>query len=881
MSAASAVFRFVSRLIALFRRRRLDRELQEDLENHLDLLAREQIQRGFDADSARREARRQMGSLADAVESHRDARSLRFLETVVQDARYGVRSLLKYRWQSLTSIATLVVAVGLVTSVATTFNAVFLRPWPVVRADEVFVAALVPGGRQVTYREFESLRTGATRSRLVASHRFGAHIGEGQRVSDERGLVVTPDFFEILGIRIAHGRAFVGPTTSGVREAVISDALWRRLFGGDPGIIGTVMSLNDLPTRIVGVLGPAFRGIPPERSDVYVPFPSSDAWDRSWASWWVEGAPSAPTQLSVSVAGRLVPGRDREDAQAELQVLYGVPASTTDRSAGGVPETPAPPEPVRQLELFSTVMAQSPVDGLRDEVPAIFALLFAAAILVLVVASANLANLQLARNLVRSREISTRLALGAAPRRVARQLLTEGLLLAGLAGAGALAVAAVLPSLVLGEEGAATALAFTPDARVFLFALALCVGTAMLFALLPALQATRAARPLSGLQGGRSGGPIGRARRWILALQVAVSMVLVLGATLLVRDLRYAVSTDHLGYPTDILTATLHSPDGTLIWNAPDASFVPQLLDGLEPSSNDITLAAPGPFEPQFPPPVRLPGMAEEDAVRLVVAGIRSNFFSFLGVPLVSGRMFVDLPEGNEIVVNQAFMRAFAPGAVGLGSQVVIRDATRTIVGIVPDLRLQSVETIWPTVFQPLLGTRVPTILLRPGHPASRAQLDATVASIDPDLGIETRSLADLIAEDTAGARLGALLASLLGLAALGLASLGVFGVFGCLVEERRREIGIRLALGATGGRIMALLFEGARKALVPGLAGGIALSIAAIVLLRGFMYGLNPLDPWSYVVVGGILTVSGVVATWFPARRAVQIDPAATLRSE
>lgn len=518
---------------------------------------------------------------------------------------------------------------------------------------------------------------------------------------------------------------------------------------------------------------------------------------------------------------------------------------------------------------------------------ALFAAFGAAVVLVLVLACANVGNLQLARGVARRREIATRLALGASRRRIVRQLLTEGLVLTGAAGALAIVVAAILPPLIfryVGEELPPYMEArFRPDGEIVAFTFATGLLSCLLFALAPAMHATRTAIPLGALE--RAATPSSRfhLRSVLLATQIAVCTVLLAGAGLVTRGIAHAMNVDPGFEIEGVQLVSTALPEGAS--GKDRQALIRGTLASLErEGAHPVAVAPFGPIDDaRYVMPMARPGGHARDVDDVLRRGVSARYFDVLGIPLVHGRMFPSSGT-NEAVVNQAFARTYFPGEQPVGRDLQEVDSRTgkirrvyTIVGVARDTYLTGLERIDPVVFTP---DNIGTFLTR-GGPQGVERIRAAALSINPAATITVRPLKDNVRRYLEESRIGATLAWAIGLLGLSLATVGVFGVFAYAVEERRREIGVRLALGAARRQIVTMLVSSSGRAMLLGLGAGILLSFACGPVLRAYLYGLSPLDPPAYGMVTLLLATAAGLATVIPARRARRVDPAITLRED
>jgi predicted permease len=863
------------RLRARLRNRRFDEDLREELRLHEEMKREELEANGIAQTDARARARRALGNITLMREDSRRVWIASWLDSTIQDVRYAVRALHRQPLHAMTAISVLALAIGLNTSLFAAFKAIALEPWPVRDPGSVVRIWALAKGRQVapSVDEFRFMRQHATSLSGLA-----AHTPPGQRARlQSPGQVdaalpaawASANFFDLLRIRFQLGSGFIDVDDEpGNRRAplVLSDSAWRNYFASDPAVIGRPVSVMEQPFTIVGVLEGRFDGIG-RPVDLWMPLSAfqSDA-DGTGMGW---EAPSS-ANCCVQMVGRLARGRNQRRSLQEVQLLHGRFSTAARRESG-------------RVEVFGT--SDISRGGLQRY--GLFAAFGAAVALVLVLACANVGNLQLARGLARRREIATRLALGASRRRIVRQLLTEGLVLTSAAGALAIGVAVVLPPLIfryIGEEIPPYMRArFRPDDQILVFTIVTCVVSCLIFALAPALHATRVRIPLGVL--GRTATAPSRfqLRSILLATQIAVCTVLLAGAGLVTRAIAHAMSVDP-GFTiegVDVVSTAL--PTGAS--SKDRQALIRGTLAALERDSDHPVAVAPfGPIDDaRYMMSMALPGAGPRDFETVLRRGVSVRYFDVLGIPLVKGRMF---PSGisNEVVVNQALVRAYWAGEDPVGRTLHDVDPRKgtvqrvfTIVGVVRDTYLTGLERIDPVIFTP---EDVGAFLTR-GGPAAVERIRATAMAINPAAIITVRPLRENVRTYLEESRTGATLAWAIGLLGLVLATVGVFGVFAYAVEERRREIGVRLALGAARQQIIRMLVSSSGRAMILGLGAGLILSLGCGPLLRAYLFGLSPLDPIAYAVVTLLLAIAAGLATVVPARRACRVDPAVTLRED
>ena len=863
---------FFRSLRARFRHRTFDDDLLEELRLHEEMKREELLAAGLAPDDARTAARRALGNVTLMREDSRGVWIAPWLESVVQDARYGVRMLRRQPLHSLTAIAVLVLAIGMSTSLFTLLRATSFAPWPAKDPDRIVRIWAKAGTEYVgpSVDEYRFIRTHATTLSGAAAYFSGSGNipmqAPGRAETHPRVQLVSSDFLTVMGARFQLGTGFLPEDDlPGLRRTplIISDRLWRGYFGADRAVIGQAVTVNGTTFTLVGVLDRAFDGLS-RPVDLWLPLSAQPATNMVTS---VGLASPASANCCIAMVARLADGVDHERAQQELQMLHQRFTTAGKRKAGTV-------------AVFGTAYADMPGSNDLDVLP----ILVAALGLVLALACANVGNLQLARGITRRREIATRTAIGASRGRVVRQLLVEGLVLSGIAGSIALVIAAVGPAAYLRASAPIPELVRNRsliDPQVIAFTAALCALACLLFALAPALHATRGTIPLGSLDRGSTRHARFRLREGFLATQIAVCTVLLIGAGLVTRAITHAM-TFNPGFTVEgvqRVSVSLHD-----VTSAQRRAFDSQLLSTVEREIKEPVAAANhGPFTDfPFRIGVALPGEAPKDHRQVASRSVSSRYFEVLGVPVVRGRMFASDAQG-EIVVNEAFVRAFWPHEDPMGGPVRQIDgkgsvaATHTIVGVVRDAYLAGLEEIPPMVFRPVAGGT----LLTAGGAETLERIRAIAHGLNPHASVRSWPLSDDIREYLEESRFGAALAWGIGLLALLLASVGVLGVFAYGVEERRREIGIRRALGAARSHIVRMLVSTNGRGMLAGLAVGLLLSLGCGSVLRSYLFGLHPLDPIAYAGVIALLATTGVLATLVPARRAIRVDPSVTLRED
>ena len=872
LTAARWFVRLVARLVPGGARREFRDEWDAELACHWQEVAR-----------AGRPAPRELavvglraaGALPDAIALLRQEWSL---DMLLQDLRYGARLLGRRFGFTALVVVTLALGIGANTAVFSVVDGVLLRPLPFPDAERLLVVweddrlnqkpryPVAPANYLDWLsgsRAFESL------SAYVESTMDLTGTGEPARVGT---AVVWPTFFDALRVAPLMGRTFAPDDAKGQgsRVVVVSHAMWQTRLSADPSVIGRELMLGGRAFRVVGVMPPGFT-FPGRAVDLWRPlvFQADTA--------------TARAVHFLTVIGRLRADASIEQARAELgaiaaraQQLY---PKTNDRR--GVTVVPLQEEIVGDVRRWLYAVA----GGVA---------------IVLLIGCANVANLLLAAANGRRREIAVRAALGAGRMRLIRQLVVEGLVLAACGGVAGvlLAVWFTRTLAVTGTEWLPRAAEVVVDVRVLAFASAISLFTGVLFALFPAVHASRADLHETLKDGGRGGQPARgrRAGAAIVVAELALAVVLAIGAGLLVRSF-WKVQQIAAGFePRGVLSASIEAPAHRYAEGPAIVGFYRTLLDRLETlpgvraagAVNALPLGGPGPTS-WLTIEGRPPHQGEPPEVGLRAAAGR--YFQAMRIPLVHGR----LPEWTDtfetqpvLVINQALAQRFFPGQDPMGVRIRLgpnpKTPWRTIVGVVGDVRHDGVEKdARPEVYLPL--GQIPwtgmTLTLRADDPAAIIPaLRATVQTLDPNLPLSRVSTMDaVLAESLARRRLTMILLGSFAALALLLAIVGVYGVLAYAVGQRRQEIGLRMAVGARASQVVALVVRQGMSLAAAGLAVGL---VAAFALNRGLaalLFGIQPTDPATYAGVAAAILIAAAAACYVPARRASRIDPVAALR--
>ena len=786
---------------------------------------------------------------------------------VRQDLAYGLRSLWRQRGYAALAVVVLASAIGLNTSLFTAFNAVLLRPWSVPepsRVVKVFATGKNGriGGLALAEQRFLSEHAKSFRG-LVAMRDGGSHRGLSYKH-------VTGNFFDVLRVPMAVGRGFGADEDrpdAPVPVAVLSYSAWQQRFAGREDIVGRTVEISGVLFTIVGVTARGFTGTEPNRRDAWLPMSSITLLRPHDAG--VRDMLTLPGHCCSAVAGRLAAGVSPEQARAEITRL-----SHQFQAQHGIEE--------RDIGLSSTSL----IAEAKPQVLAVSGVMFAAVTLVLLLACANVGNLVLARTLARRREIAVRLSLGAPRTRIVQQLMTENLVLAAVAGIIGIASAYWLPVRLLSAAGSNLGLDVRPDLTVLAFTAATVLLACLVFGLAPALHCTRSGAGALNERAESSTLRL-RLRGALLGVQVAISVVLLAGAGLLVRGVQHAYRLDP-GFSMDGVSVLSIGLDGRTYDGARTREFYERLRTQLAslPGSAPYGFTRLTPLSTSSSSTrVKTPSGEEE---RVLVHTVSAGYFEVLRIPILQGRNFAAADEGRPaVLVNESFARRLWPQASAVGQQVPWGGKPHEVIGLVRDVRTTSLDRVEPTLYAPFGRDArdsvhgLPQVLIRDNGQISSAALGALVARIDPNATTRVARLADNLDASLSPSRVGAALAGGLGALALLLATIGLAGVFAYVVEQRTREIGIRVALGARPADVVKIVLGSTSRATALGLVAGMLGALGAAHGLRSFLYGMSPLDPAVYGLVMLLLLTAALVASYLPARRALRVDPTVALRYE
>ena len=881
-----------SRIAGTLRRGRLEDEFDAEVEDHLNLLAGRFIRNGMPPAEAYYAARRQFGGVTQMKEQHRERRALPPVDILVQDLRHAARQLRHSKWFTLSAAFTLALGIGAATAIFAVLDAVVLKPLPFAEPDRLMAFRPMdrrggPHPTSLSYPNFLDFRAQNRVFEHLVSYRDSRFtLSDAMPAIQVGAEIVSWDLFPLLGIQPELGRGFLPEEEKpGARVVILSHALWQSRFGADPAIAGKQSHINGRLYTVVGVAPPGFH------------FPVEDPTIELWTTLAEDSTVSEFTPLSeqrgarvMDAIARLKRGVTPLQAQAQMDQIAGALAREYPDDDKNVPTTSVVPE----------------LDRLTKRSGQTLWMLLGAVSMVLLIACANVANLLLARGAERARDFALRTALGASRAALVRQLLAESFFLGLLGTIGGVAITAAALRFVLPLAGDDIPIPrFTQsslDLRVLAFSVAAALATILLFSLAPAVQVLRTA-PIGFLKEAAANIVRGRhrLRSGLVVCQITLGLVLLVGAELLMASFLYLLERDPGFRPDHLLTFEVGLSDARYN-NAAQIAFCDRLLErlGALPGVRAAVTGEPLPLdgdqmsvsfdieERPAPPP---------DRPHSDIAIVTPGYFSALGIPVLKGREFTawDDTHGPRVtVVNEAFARKFFPRENVLGKRIQSGayngkegPVWREIVGVVKDAK-QSPFTVEPDpiYYFPFkqLSWGVGTIVLRTAgppltfEPAARAAL----MSLDREAPMyRVRTGEQRTAAAVALPRfLTVLMACFAGIALM-LTVVGLYGLLSYTVARRRREIGVRIALGAGRTAVVVLVLREAVLLVAAGLALGLAAAAAAQRLLKSFLFGVQPGNPAFLAMAGGLIVLASLAAAYLPAWRATSINPIQALRTE
>jgi predicted permease len=918
------------RLLILTRRERFDRDLQDEMRVHLEMKA----EAGGDSDDARYAARRQFGNALLLRESSREVWGWGPLDRVWQDVRYGLRMLAKNPSFTLIAVLTLGAGIGVNTAVFTAFNAVALRPLDVPDADRVLQVDRTTQAGFFSYPDYVYLRdNNGTFSGLAAATFFlfsmsgapalnssvqgGLASAAGfnfpqplyaNKAEAVGGILVSGNCFKVLGVEPILGRGFIpGEDDKPGAQPVLllSDNFWEQRFARDPRILGATLVMNGIDFTVIGITPRDFTGTVSLVPAVWAPLATR-----------IKVEPGTDILHSRKVVccrlyGRLRPDATPQQAQAQFSTLFG-----------GLPPVDPEKNPRQASQTDRVVVRRASPFGAPDEgLTPIVVFGLTAASVVLLIACANLAGLLLARSAARQKEIAVRLAIGASRGRLIRQLLTESVLISALAGAAGLIFAWWALHLLMLEISASIpffwisfALHLAPDHRVFLYLMLLSFVAAVAFGLAPALEASKP-NLTSALK--EEGAALGlrlrksRLRDVLVGMQVAISLVLLIGAGLLARGSQRAFGTD-LGFDyRKLLVAEIRTPNATYD-EAKVTSVRRRLVErvGMLPGVTSVSVASRAPLTGgDRSVVIGLSGQpVSKNGPEAIYNMVTPDFFRTIRIPIVRGRNFTEqeVRDGNDFdgapaIVSERTARKFWPGRDPVGQRISFdtpeggiafagelhpHSRSTVIVGVVKDIRSLSIENFDGTcLYLPVSRTFGGTLVLR-----TEGDPKLVIAALRGDLENIDSSLEALVVDFRAAftnqpafvlSRVGAIGSAVIGVLGLLLASVGIYGMVAFAVSQRTHEIGIRMALGADRGGVLGLVLRESMRPVLIGIGLGWVGAIGLSRVLVAFLFGLSTFDPVVFLGVSIFLAAVAALAGYIPARRVTKVDPMVALRYE
>ena len=810
------------------------------------------------------------------------------METLFQDLRYGLRSLIRAPGFAAAAILTLALGIAATTTVFSLVNMMMLRPIPAHEPERLFMINDQNEGSRMSMNGFTAMPP----SRLDSYEGVLGDLVTGlagfrdaeMALRTESGaeiisiLAVTPDYFELLGVGPQAGRVLTSDAdATGEPTVVLSYAAWQERYAGDPGIVGRQIHLDGHPHTVVGVVREGFRGTHlGARTDAWVPV---EAFRRLHPPRDYEGG-----EIYIVGFGRLAPGVEETTLQAAL--------------SAAAPNIPHPnPEvtiPASEIETMSLMNRES-----RGAALPFVAMFFVTALLVLLIAATNVTGMLLARATGRSREVAIRVAVGADRGRVVRQLVTEGVLIFLLASIAAFVLTywatGAIPALLPEGGDAALFNELRPDARVLLFGLGLAFLSGLAFTIVPALQVSRTDL-VAALKEGTSGSGSRRMRlrTTFVVTQIAMSFVLLIVAGLFVRTIRESLEGD-LGFePEGVVTAAINPATQGYDLVAGRA-LAERMLERVQ-AMPDVESAALVMFPPMSGfvmnvgiTPGERAGDPEGDFIS-DVSVIGPGYLGTIGIPLLAGRDFTRADvEGSQpvVIVNQALADTLWPGQNPIGKRLMLEEVPLEVVGVAATAKYRDMRDENRTIFyQPYTQSEPEryTVLARTtGDPTILiSAIRTTLAELDPDLALQQpRPLKDAIASTLTPQRLAAGMVGSFGLIGLLLSAIGLYGVLAYHVGQRTREIGIRIALGARARAVLGMVMRQGFALAAIGIGAGLVVAVAATRFMRALLVGVSATDALTFGVVSLLLATVAVLASWLPARRATRVDPTVALRSE
>jgi predicted permease len=931
---------WISRIRALFGREKLAREQEEELAFHLSMREQLNVEQGMTQAEARRDARRRFGNPSVWRERMSEIDLMILPQTVLLDLRYGARMLCRNPGFTMAAVLALAIGIGVNTAAFTAYKAFFQRTIDARESGQMVNLALMlhsgSGDQAVnplaffSIPDYEAYRdrvhsfngliassnpqyltlTGAGGVANQRSSSAGSLLGklrlfpnQGNNTETASTFLVSENYFSVLGVGALRGRTFAAGESSKLSAsppALMSENYWQKRFGGDPGILGKTIYLNGIAFTIVGITPHNFVGTTVEAPDFWLPLSVEPLIhpDENWLR--------NRENLCCRILARLASGVSMDQAQAEMTLLAGQLSSLHDpHSDLGKPAKavvwPGSPFPYPMKSYGGMEYA--------------ILLIMAAVAMVLVIACANVASLQLARAASRQGELGMRLSLGASRMRIIRQLLTESALLGLIAGALALLfswaflqVVVVLIADAFPAEYGTFIFHVTPDLGIFAYVFCVSLLAGILFGLAPALESSGAAVS-SALKASSGTGKVRsrRMRNFLMAAQVAVSLMLLIAGSMLTRSSIRALKMD-TGYDSQrVVSLALRFPEGEKYGAGRQTTLVRELRTRLAalPGVAAITSARAPDGDGLRTAAVSLNGekpSPQNTRAILYYTYVQANYFQTLGIPLLSGRGFQTQAgqSATSVILSQSAAELLWPkqnpigrtlrlapgGQFAMKGEVALDGPSYEVIGVARDTRgalLNGSDS--EQIYIPMPESRVhefPMLIRAQAAPTQIMNaIGPAILSVDPNLAAYSFTLEEMLrqTESFMASSISAAVAWSVGILGLLLASMGIYGTVSYIVVLRTREVGIRMALGAKKSDVLILMLRESARPVVAGLIVGMCLAEGASYLLRGVLYGLHRVDSISFACVSVVFLAIALLASYMPSRKAMRVDPMVALR--
>jgi len=878
------------RLRSFFRRKQVDQELNDELRDHLEQQIQQNLAAGMSPEEARYSALRALGGMTQIEQQCRDARGGNFLEDLVQDLRYGLRQLFRSPGFSVLAILCLTLGIGANAAVLSWIEGILFRPYPAVAHQERLLALAgtargETGPTGLSWPDFLDLQRSCTLcDSFFVSKITGSTLNVGERAEVTTGSIVSANYFDAIGVHPILGRGFepgedVGSDSHPV--AVISYQLWRNRFKGDPQIVGKMQRLNNIPHTIIGVAPEGFYGtFVGWAMHFWVPASMEETFESGGYKLEDRGA------RWIEAYVRLKPGVTRAQAQEEI-------SATARRLENNYAAT----NRGRGITLWP--LWQTPFNNAGTLLPTL-EIMLAVGAFVLLIACANVGNLLLVRSFARRHEMTVRLAIGASRIRLLKQLLTEGLILSTLGAAGGLLVAYwcrhALVLLFPARSGVAMYLPGEIDWRVMSLSVAICLIATLIVGLVPAFQ-TRNLELAGALKAGSSGVVGARGRAWVrsglVVFQVCLSFILLVGAALLLQSLQ-KIRTTSPGFSTTNVVETGVSLVSAG-YDVPHAKiFQEELIARVRalPGVQSAAFARLSPlgYETYSSTPIAVDGYQPppEEQPTVDYNQIGPDYFATLGIRLLSGREFTRADDENAqlvAIVNQTMLARYWRGQDPIDRRLQVKGRWARVIGVAADSKYESIrESPKPFFYVPLLQdfVRGPDLYIRTAQSLQSisAALLREVHALDANLALyEMITLQEQVDRSTSPQLVAVDLVSILGGLALLLAAVGLYGVMSYAVAQSIRELGLRMALGATAADLFRRVISRGLRLTAVGVLCGATAGLALTRLFGKLLYNVSPNDPLAFASAVAVMTITSVAACLLPAWRATRTDPARVLR--